>query len=126
MLSGNYSERAIVQLRAGDKAGALASMHRALDLQSVLFELDHASVPTRMNMADQYARLGAVHVAFAEDKAAPNQRMDHWREAVTAFRQASEFYQQLRAEGHLKSKQMAIDADRAESMRVRCERELHH
>jgi tetratricopeptide (TPR) repeat protein len=113
MLAGNYSERAMVLLESGDRMGALDNMGRALGLQESVYEVDPAAVPTRISLAEMSGRLGDVYASLAE---APGrtalQRADSWRQASRAYARATQFYTELRRQGHIRSPIVIADIER--------------
>ena len=119
MLAGNYAEKSTVQLRAGDAAGALASATTSVSLQEEALSNDPKGIPIRISMAQYEWRLGAAHVALAEKNAGRH----HWRSAAHWYGRAVERFDQLQAEGHLRSGLIRTDAVRARQELERCRRE---
>jgi hypothetical protein len=70
-------------------------------------------------MAQYEWRLGAAHVALAEKNAGRH----HWRSAAHWYQRAVERFDQLQAEGHLRSGLIRTDAVRAREALERCRRE---
>ena len=99
-----------VQLQSGDDTGALSNAWKAIELQEGLYAIDPRAVPTRINLADYYGRLGAVQAALGNKATARKARQDRLEGALAAYRRADSLYDSLRNEGLLKASDLTADA----------------
>ena len=109
LLAGNYAEQSTALLRLGRVQPALDAVQRALKLQGEVLALDPQGVPNRFSAADFHARAGAVYVAMAERKPSAQTQQS----ARGMYERAAYFYDQLRAEGQLRSTISIEEAERA-------------
>jgi tetratricopeptide (TPR) repeat protein len=109
LLAGNYAEQSTALLRLGRLQPALDAVQRALKLQGEVLALDPQGVPNRFSAADFHARAGAVYISMAERKSsAQNLQL-----ARGMYERATSFYDQLQAEGQLRSTVLIEDANSA-------------
>jgi eukaryotic-like serine/threonine-protein kinase len=120
MLAGNYAERSVVQLRAGDAAGALSSATAAVSLQEEALNNDPRGIPVRISMAQFERRLGAAHAGLAEN----GRGRHHWKTAAYWYGRSVAHFDELRAEGHMRSPALREDADGARKALDRCRSKL--
>jgi hypothetical protein len=80
---------------------------------------DEKGIPVRISMAQYEWRLGAAYMALAEKSGSKQ----HWRSASHWYGRSVERFDQLEAEGHLRSGNIRADAGRARAALERCKRE---
>jgi tetratricopeptide (TPR) repeat protein len=111
LLAGNYAERGTSFAEAGRMTEALRDLRRALDLETVIAEVDPKGTATRFAMADMQSRLASAYATLAR-RSKSAQRDQYWREAAKYFRRADALYTALAGEGLLQSPQLRADAKR--------------
>ena len=112
LVAGNYAERGTTFFDAGQTTQALRDLHRAVEYQTALIEVDPKGTPTRIAMADFQCRLAAANATLAR-KSKGVKSQTYWRESAKYFRRADALYSALSSEGLLQSPQLRDQAKRA-------------
>jgi hypothetical protein len=92
-------------LEAGHFSEALRDLHKAVEYQTSLIEVDPKGTPTRIAMADFQCRLAKANAMLARKSSAAKHQA-YWRESAKYFRRADALYSALLSEGLLQSPQL--------------------
>jgi serine/threonine protein kinase/tetratricopeptide (TPR) repeat protein len=99
-LAANYNALARAQQKLHATDAATAAFQKALELTDASAKSGHPNGQTLYTRADAYAGLGEVEAGLAADSHAErNVRIEHWRQAVSWYKQSSEIWSRIKEPG---------------------------